>query len=210
MDHRTFCVERLGVGDWPATDGTAETVISPETWRELTDSKSGIEGPVCLAFDVRPSRQHAAIAAAGQRPDGLWHVEVVDHRAGTGWVAARVAEIAKEHDVQIIACDKVGPASSLIHELHDLDVEVKELTSQEHAQAWGRFIDGVEQDKLRHLGTSELEAAIRGATRRPLGEAWAWSRKTSMVDISPLVACTLALGEAISAEADREPLIAWR
>jgi hypothetical protein len=26
-----------------------------------------------------------------------------------------------------------------------------------------------------------------------LGDAWAWSRKSSAVDISPLVACTLAL-----------------
>jgi hypothetical protein len=210
MDPRTFAVERLGVGDWPATDGSGETVIRPEDWLALADSKSGIEGPVCLAFDVRPSRQHAAIAAAGQRPDGMWHVEVIDHRAGTGWVADRVAEIAREHPVQVIACDKVGPAASLLHELRDMDIDVKELTAHDHAQACGRFFDLVEQGKLRHLGTSEMEAAIRGATRRPLGDAWAWSRKTSMVDISSLVACTLALGEAISAEANREPLIAWR
>jgi hypothetical protein len=34
--------------------------------------------------------------------------------------------------------------------------------------------------------------AIRGATTRPLGDAWAWSRKNSDVDITPLVSCTLA------------------
>ena len=34
---------------------------------------------------------------------------------------------------------------------------------------------------------------MKGATKRPLGDAWAWSRKNSTVDISPLVAATLAL-----------------
>jgi hypothetical protein len=33
---------------------------------------------------------------------------------------------------------------------------------------------------------------VTGAKKRPLGDAWAWSRKSSAVDISPLVACTLA------------------
>jgi hypothetical protein len=52
--------------------------------------------------------------------------------------------------------------------------------------------DGVEQDGIRHLDTPELNAAVRGAATRPLGDSWAWSRKNSTVDITPLVACTLA------------------
>jgi hypothetical protein len=38
----------------------------------------------------------------------------------------------------------------------------------------------------------ELDSAIKGAAKRTLGEAWAWSRKSSDVDISPLVSVTLA------------------
>jgi hypothetical protein len=34
---------------------------------------------------------------------------------------------------------------------------------------------------------------VKGAAKRPLGDAWAWSRKSSGVDISPLVAITLAV-----------------
>jgi hypothetical protein len=44
-----------------------------------------------------------------------------------------------------------------------------------------------------HTTTAALTAAVRGASRRPMGDAWAWSRKNSLVDISPLVAVTLAL-----------------
>jgi hypothetical protein len=55
------------------------------------------------------------------------------------------------------------------------------------------LIDQVNQGRLAHRAQPELRAAIKGAATRPLGDAWAWSRKNSHVDISPLVSCTLAL-----------------
>jgi hypothetical protein len=39
---------------------------------------------------------------------------------------------------------------------------------------------------------SELDSAVAGAVRRNVGDAWAWGRRTSDIDISPLVAVTLA------------------
>ena len=65
--------------------------------------------------------------------------------------------------------------------------------SKEHAQACGSLYDALVGRKVRHLGTPELTAAVDGAKTRVLGEAWAWSRKSSAIDISPLVAVTLAL-----------------
>jgi hypothetical protein len=57
----------------------------------------------------------------------------------------------------------------------------------------------VKDKTLRHLGSDELRNAILGARTRPIGDgAWAWGRKHSTVDISPLVASTLALGAAAS------------
>ena len=55
------------------------------------------------------------------------------------------------------------------------------------------FYDGVEAGTLNHLNVPALNAAVAGAVKRPLGERWAWSRKDSSVDITPLVASTLAL-----------------
>jgi hypothetical protein len=192
MDPRTFAVERLGVGDWPRIDGHGPQVIAIEAWRALTDTESTVDGPVCFAFDVTPDRSRAAIAVAGARDDGLAHVEIVDHKRGTSWVAARVAELVEQHETISVQCDASGPAASLLPELHQLGVEVQAVSSKEHAQACGVFFDDVHQQQVRHLGTPELDAAIKGAAQRPLGDAWAWSRKSSGVDISPLVACTLA------------------
>jgi hypothetical protein len=190
---RGFAVERLSVGDWPAIDETKGQGIDPALWAALADARSEPLNPLCFAIDVTPSRGHTSICAAGKRLDGLSHVEVVDHRPGTGWVAQRMAELVKTHSPSAVLLDQAGPAMSLVTQLQDAGVEVRTISTSEHARAFGGFYDAVEQATVRHLGTADLNAAVKGAIKRPLGDAWAWSRKSSTVDISPLVAVTLAL-----------------
>lgn len=199
MDHRTFCVERLGVGDWPHVDAADAQGIPKETWVALTDSGSRPVDPVCFAFDVKPDRSKAAIGVAGRRADGLYHVEVVDHRAGTGWVADRLVELVEKHGPVSVRVDERGPAAALISQVTKAGVALETMNGQEYARACATMYDACDQGTVRHLGTPELQAAVTGASTRPLGDSWAWSRKTSGVDISPLVACTLALWGSVEA-----------
>jgi hypothetical protein len=192
MDARTFAVERLGVGDWPDTSGTPH-VIDMEQWASLRDFDSKPLDPVCFAFDVAPDRSRSAIAVAGYREDGVPHIEVIDRAPGTGWVVNRLKQLIDKHECIEPRCDARGPAASLIPNLEGLDIAVNTVDGHEMAQACGRFFDAVDQGELRHLGTSETTSALKGAAQRPLGDSWAWSRKNSSVDISPLVALTLAL-----------------
>lgn len=197
MGPREFAVECLGVGDWPRTDGAVEKIIPPERWAACADVHSRREGRICLAFDVSPERS-GAIAAAGFREDGRAHIEVIEHRRGTGWMPERLLELAKKHKPYVVTCDAGGPAGSLLPELENLsrDLVIEPGGSKELVQACGLFYDAILDDQIRHLDTYELNAAVDGAARRNLGEAWAWSRRNSTVDISPLVACTLAFREA--------------
>lgn len=188
MSNRSFAVERLGIGSWPSTDPAFGSVIDLTRWRSLTDSASTITGPVVFAFDVTPDRAFSSICAAGTRPDGLLHVQVMERHPGTGWIAERISELRDEHQPVAVICDANGPAASLAERVGNVTV----LTSAEYAAACGTFFDLVSQSQLRHLGTGELDSAIRGAAKRPLVDAWAWSRKSSAVDISPLVAATMA------------------
>lgn len=197
-DPRTFAVERLGVGDWPPTS-MKSVVIDLEKWEKLTDVNSKIEDQLVFAFDVKPDRSASSICVAGRRLDSRNHVEVVERRRSTNWVADRLQELSALHSPAAILCDAAGPAASLVTALEAAGLEVMEVSAKENAHACGFFYDAVEQENLRHLGTPELLAALRGAAKRPLGDAWAWSRKNSAVDISPLVACTLALwGSAVA------------
>lgn len=197
---RGFAVERLGIGDWPRTDDLGVRVISNEAWAACLDDDSVLQDPVVFGVDVTPDRSSACIAVAGDNQDGFPHLEIVERRKGTGWVVPRLAELVKSHKTFGVFSDPGGPAGSLVAEIEDaVGMNAKGdslsllVTAKEYAQACGIVYDAVIEGRLKHLGTPDLESAVDGAKTRPLGESWAWSRKNSEVDISPLVAGTLAL-----------------
>lgn len=190
---RTFCVERLSVGDWIDVDAPQKDGLTVGQWMECADAGSVVQDPVVLVFDVNPNRSAAAICAGGLNQAGVPHVEVVDHRPGTGWLVDRLAELERRHDVQRIAFHKRSPAAALVKECEEKGVDVVPITDEEYVQACGGLVDAVMNRTFRHRGDDDLQSAVRGAERRPLVDSWAWSRKNSSVDITPLVACTLAL-----------------
>ena len=70
---------------------------------------------------------------------------------------------------------------------HDFTVRARET-----AAACGQFYDAVVAQELTHFDDAPLASALAGAQKRSLGDAWAWARRIPSVDISPLVAATLA------------------
>lgn len=196
MSFRGFVVELLGVGDYPETDVSADVLVTTEDWLALEDPNSVVLDPVCIAFDVSPER-HTAIVAAGRNEQGLMHVEVLAAGHGTGWLTQRLVELYQKHEVAEIVCDGYGPSAAMARKADDAGITVRRLDSNEYGQACGAFVDAVGEETLRHLGQDELLHAIRGAKARPLVDRWAWSRTKSTVNISPLVAATLALYSAV-------------
>jgi hypothetical protein len=196
LDRRTFAVERLGVGDYPRTDGLESSVINPDVWAHLENPDSRIVGSVCLAFDVAYDRSYASIAAAGRNQDGDWHVEIGEHRRGVGWLPERIEQLRDKLTPDVIVCD----AYSLPAGVED----VVTLNTGEHARACNQLVDLVAEKRLRHLGSQELFSAVKGARTRQLQDGWLWTRKNSQVDISPLVAATLALWAAAGEARDTD------
>ncbi len=208
MGRREFAVERLGIGDWPAIDGSAESPMRVEDWNRLGDASSVALDPVCLAFDVRPDRSFAAVSAAGLREDGLAHLEVIDHRRGTGWVVGRIVGLVADHrPVAVVANGEKDP---LVAELRREGVEVYALSAGEYAQACGGLFDVVEQGRVRHRQQVELEAAVRGAAKRQLEGAWAWSWRGASADLTPLTTVTCALFGLVTFDAPMAgPMVAF-
>lgn len=206
MSTATFARERLGIFD--PEDGGGGGVISLDVWARLTDLKSSIDGAVTIALDVSPERDWATFAAAGRRTDGLDHIEVVDRRPGTGWVVDRAVELAAKWSCPIVL-DPSSPAGGIVAHLTAAGVEVREVSHRDHAQACGALVDAVRNESLRHLNQPSLTAALSGAAKRQTGDVWLWSRSASHVDITPLVAATLALsmsGRLVSIE---RPIFAY-
>lgn len=188
---------REGLGIW---DDDGRIGLGPE------DLEAQPVGTVALALDVNPERTMAAIAVAWRGESG-WHGEIthqdgrVDHRRGTDWVVARLLELVDRHQPCVVMVDPSSPAGSLIPALQEAGLYVTnypqegtrdllvKVTTQQMAQACGQFQD----NPPRHIDQASLNTAIEGASKRDRGDgAWTWSRKDSSVDISPLVAVTLA------------------
>ena len=200
MSASGFAREVLSVGNYPIAGGGWE-VISREAWESTEDATSRPRDPVAFALDVTPDRSMTAIAVAGERADGMLHGEIVDHRPGTDWVVARVRTLVDRWRPCAVALDAAGPAGSLLPDLRAAGVDVVVPTMRDVAAACGALYDSVVRPPdapadwratIRHVPHPALSAAVAGAARRPLGDAWAWDRRGVQVDISPLVALTLA------------------
>ncbi|MFC8549724.1 terminase [Streptomyces sp. NPDC057273] len=215
--------ERLGVGDYPSDEADTWQVISEDAWRSLADKKSTTEGPYSFAIDATPERDWAAIVVAGPWMGGT-HVESIEHRTGMGWVVERAKALHEKWRPRCWVIDGGGPAGSLIPDLEDAlseveqrltknpeaRVEVVQPKVREIAQAVGQFYDAVADKSLSHIDQAPLAVALAGAQKRPLGDAWAWARRGVGVDISPLVAATLAKwGLSVEIEEPEQEVEPW-
>jgi hypothetical protein len=198
LSESEFRRDRLGI--WFEED--VEQVIEPAVWRETADPRSRLADPVAFAIDVTPDRSSASIGVAGLRADGLRHLELVQRQQGTGWVVDRLLELVKRWETCAVALDSTSPAASLIPALERKgvrsspdrdDTRLEIVGAGSMGQACGGWYDAVTNKQVRHLDQEPLNTALFGARRRDLGDgAWRWSRRDSTVDISPLVAVTLA------------------
>lgn len=206
FDDAGFARERLGIWD-DRTSG--KSGITTEMWGACGDTTSEIVDTPVMALDVSPARW-TAISLAGHNADGLTHVEVPEFRAGTDWAVSRAVDIAARWGVTSVSLDPTGPAGALLPAFEAAGVAVTLLGARDMAQACGLFFNLVSDAQLRHLDDDFLNLAVAGATRRPLGDAWAWARRTSLADIAPLVAATVAVRAAsVAPEAIDVSLSVW-
>lgn len=204
MDDMTFIRERGGV--WAST-GLTTRVITSSLWASLHDPHSRPGELVALAVDVTPEADYAAIVIASKRDDGRVHVELVEHRAGTGWVVERVAGIVERHVRGPVVLDGASPAAALADGLRARGVLVTLSGFQDMGRACVGFLQLVNGDQIRHVGQPQLAAAVSVARKRPIGRdgLWGWGRAISGADISPTVAATLAVWACMSTQAKPQP-----
>lgn len=120
-------------------------------------------------------------------------MELVDRRRGTRWLPGRLAELCARHDVSEVVIDASGPIGGVIPDLEAAGVRLRMLSGGESLSACGQLVECVKDGRVRPRASDALVAAVAGARRRKSGDRWRWSRVSSEVDISPLVAATWAV-----------------
>lgn len=195
---------------WPRPVAAAGAAIDPDKWAARADVESRPVGPIVLAIDVSPDGRSAAVAVAGRRADGRFHVKVMDWRAGTAWLAERLSDLRTQartgdHPIRAIMINANGPAGAVFDALTAETVTLDDgwvipgfaltrVDGGEWSRACAAFLADVMGDRMRHCAQDGLDDAVNCATRKFVGDgAWYWSRKDSSGDICSLAAVTAAL-----------------
>lgn len=185
-----FLREYLGI--WP--EDYSQSAIDQEAWGACAIDFVKKPDSFALAFDVSVDGSVACIAAAW-RDQGHAFVEIVEHKLGTDWLVPRINELARKYRVPI-AHDTVGAALVEAEALNKLRPrpKVAPLAYKDLSPGCAVFMKEINAKTLRHFNQPSLNEAASKVVKRPLGEnGWAWGRRASGGDITPLAAATFAL-----------------
>lgn len=203
IDERRLRLELVSLGE-PEFDRaylchrreeTVEQKIPAAAWARQLRDRDDVkpERPFVLAFDVAHDRASASIAVAARTGHGHELVVIVDRRPGTSWLVPELERLQQLHRPAGTWADRRAPAGSMIDRVAAKGVPVSEPDVVQFSQSTGVLYDAlVDVGDIVHLGQPELDSAVAQAHTRPLGDSWAWNRRDSPVDISPLCAATLA------------------
>jgi hypothetical protein len=197
---------REGLGVWPEGGLPKWQVISEAAWlarQKTTRAQLRLVDPVTLGVDVTPDRTWSAVAAAGDRVGGGRAVEVtadpqaaelrdrVDYRPGTGWVIPRLKTLVERNRPCVIVISD----RALFEEAEAAGLPAYRASTGDLASAAAKLYDGIAgtTPDVWHSPDPDLADAAAGATKRPLGDGWAWDRRSVSVNICTLVATSLAL-----------------
>lgn len=204
-DDDSFRREALGIWDRK----NSNRVIDAESWDAIADPASMPIDRLTLAIDVAPDRSSASVSLSGLRADGLWHVELDEHRRGADWSVGWVRQRAEKNQLHAVVVDELAGLTEKRkngrHYLKGTDIEVTLAASEgrDMAIACAGYFDAVMNGTLRHTDQPQVNLSLSQAGKRELRGGWAWSKKTTDSDITPTTSQTLALWGAQNSNVKR-------
>lgn len=180
---------------WPET--SADVAIPSELWTAgLLKSRPRKPTKFALGLSISPGGTYAALAAAWRTSTGHAHVEILDHRLGTKWIADEVPDLVWRLKTSL-GVDMTPEAQATVTEMDRGKRRPRIAPMNWSAMNAGcvQIMRDLERQSLRHQGQTMLDEAVENATRREVRgqtQAWLWGSVPGK-DVSPLVAATVAL-----------------
>lgn len=194
-DIEGFLRERMSV--WP-DDGSGSSIFPG--WGDLAGEQ---QSPTAfgIAADIKVTR--FSLAGATGAFVGVVTPQAFE-KTGPRIAAAHrglfVSEVARVAGSAPVALQEKGPAWILKDDLESAGVRVVVVTFDEFVQGCADFDEAVAASALSHAGQVELNAAVKAAQWKTVGDRRVVSRKTS--DIPELEAAILARSAATNANYD--------
>lgn len=202
-----FGRERLGWFDLPETE---EKPIDPAAFAAvMVEHLERPESVPTFFLDASPGMRSAAIGIAGSDDAGLILDEERD--VGTDWLVPRAAELKERYPDAQWFYEQAGAVGALLPALAEAGIEPEPFSAADMGRACGHLQTLVADKQVRIVADETLTVALAGAVKRDVGEGlWAWGRRKSTTDISPLVAITGAAWAHVRREQPQPFFAAWR
>lgn len=176
---------------WGNPDAPTGGVLDMAQWERLGNATAKQPTHATVAIDVSPNQASASIGVAASGSDGK--TLVLSHtQAGTAWIVAALQQMIAARSIAEVALFPGSQAAVLIPELTKAGIEFEALTSRDVGQACGYFQKAVREGTIEHVAQPELDAAAANATTRWAGEVEVWNRRERTIDISAIVAVSIA------------------
>lgn len=173
--------------------GAATRAVPAVLWATGIDALTPLASRFAIAFEVGLAGGDAAIGAAWRDESGQAHVELADVREQAAWLVPRLGEITEAHQPPAIAYDRYGPAVAAGDAALRAGLPVTGLSTDEYVTACATFLEELVAGRLHYRPHPALDDAVAAAVKRPVGDRWAWGRRSSTATIAALVAVTIAL-----------------
>jgi phage terminase large subunit-like protein len=181
----------------PDMSGEGSAPLEMETWDTLaTDPVARITGSMSIGVAVAPEQAATAVVVCYMDQTQTPVIEVDTYRAGTDWVVDRVADLQARYDVSAVSMDSAGqsPAVVLARPFSHAGIGYDAATLPDVTASAAEFVDAVRNGRIRHVRNPSLDLAAGAVRRRSIGDgSWAFGRKDTTADISPIEAATHAL-----------------
>lgn len=198
--------DREGMGVYDEDEG-GDFFDTPGAWASGFDAGSAIVGKLALAVAVSLDRKRASITAAGLNESSRIHLEPIETHSIRGqWdtddgeglrgyegIVAALKRLQAAHGAVSVAVDGGGPAKdALVPLLETADIPGLVVMDLEDVKtASGEMFELVEAGEHAHLNDPDLNASVRGAVQRPIGDRFAIGRRKSG-DVVTFEAATFA------------------
>lgn len=183
-------------GDFRRAFGNQQTkvddrVIPAHLWHAVCDPKAMAEGRLVFALDATPERTAASVVVCSDSQV----IEVVEHRRTDSptWLVEFAQGLAARHRDPLFVVARRSPAGALLEDLEAANLRVLVVEPSDETTASALMFDAIVDGTVTVRSEPVLDAAVAGVAKQLVGDSFKWSRKSSAVDISPLVGATLAL-----------------
>jgi hypothetical protein len=187
---------RRAFGNIATTEANA-AAVPYEWWQRSVESPIPEQG-LSIAVDVNRPYPGWSIATAWTTDTG-YHVDLVAYGQGLelSAIPGKVRDLAERFRASSIGLDAAGPAGSLLPQFQDLaewvGAPLKLFNGRDRARADVHLLELLRDSRLTHSTSGPLDDAVHEARAGEKGDAWFFSRAETRVDVSPLLASSMAV-----------------